>query len=425
MAGPVSISFRLALLVCFVICFVSCNANEISVEEFLEMKNYLRFINRPGEKTIETEEGDIFDCVDINKQPAFDHPALRNQTVHMEPASIPDWVNAEPSEYITMKTGRADRGCPMGTVPIKRVQMEDLLKAGSVSNLMNKYGRSGYSPDRLKVTQHKYAVESMSGLAGGVYKGTQVTINLWKPQVKSTEIFSLAQLWVTNGPSNTINTIEAGWNVYPGLYGGDSSTHLFIYWTADGYHGTGCYNLQCPGFVQVSSTITPGMSLRTISTYGGNQVDMTLLAFWDEGTTSWWLGYYGTNGGNVNWVGYWPGKLFKTLVKTANRIDWGGEVVGDSTRTFPQMGSGHFPSEGYRKAAYMKKIMYVDPNLVLRDIPTNVRKSETCPSGYKLQDMGTGSSDFRRYFFYGGPGGRCTTTSEEAGTTTCMEEESE
>ncbi|KAG9440837.1 hypothetical protein H6P81_021002 [Aristolochia fimbriata] len=389
------------------------------------MKNYLKYINRPGVKTFETEDGGIVDCVDINEQPAFDHPDLRNHTVYMKPASIPDWIKVKTSDCVEMETN-LEGGCPVGTVPIRRVKMEELIKAGSVSNLMNKYGKSGYNPNQLKATQHQYAVESMSGQAGGVYKGTQVAINLWNPAVKTTEIFSLAQLWVTNGPSATINTIEAGWNVYPGLYG-DSKTHLFVYWTADGYKRTGCYNLKCSGFVQVSRTIYPGMSFSAVSSYGGTQVEMTLLAFWDEGTKNWWLGYYGNGGGNVIWVGYWPGSLFKTLVRTANRVDWGGEVVGDSTRTFPPMGSGHFPSEGYSKAAYMRKIYYVDPNLVLRDIPTNLRKIETCPSRYKLQDMGTGSAAFRRYFFYGGPGGRCSgsATSEEPWTADFMKDASE
>jgi hypothetical protein len=28
-----------------------------------------------------SEDGDIIDCVDIYKQPAFDHPALKNHTI--------------------------------------------------------------------------------------------------------------------------------------------------------------------------------------------------------------------------------------------------------------------------------------------------------------------------------------------------------
>ena len=37
------------------------------------------------EKTylIQSPDGDIIDCVDINKQPAFDHPLLKNHTIQV------------------------------------------------------------------------------------------------------------------------------------------------------------------------------------------------------------------------------------------------------------------------------------------------------------------------------------------------------
>ncbi|XP_068655252.1 protein neprosin-like [Aristolochia californica] len=427
MAGPVGSRLHVALSVWIAICLaVFCKASEISYEDYVEMNNYLEYINRPAVTTIETEDGDIFDCVDIYKQPALDHPALRDHIIQMEPASVPDGINIEPSSYITMKTGLPDGGCPVGTVPIIRMQMEELLKAGSVSNLMNKYGRSGYSPDQLKVADHQYATASLTTQAGGSYKGTQVSINVWNPPVKRGETFSLAQLWVVNGQGQNLNTIEAGWNVYPGLYG-DSATHLFVYWTADNYKKTGCYNLKCAGFVQVSRTITPGMRLPKISKSGGTQEDISLRVFWDEGTKRWWLGYHETQSSTFINVGYWPGSLFKALVRFSNRIDWGGEVVGDTTGTYPPMGSGRFPAEGFRKAAYFKQIKYIDRNLTLRNAPNNIAKLQTRPKCYKIEDKGTGSAQFGRYFFFGGPGGRCAraVTSEKPRTTTCVEDASE
>lgn len=32
---------------------------------------------------LQTEDGNIFDCVDIYKQPAFDHPLLKNHTIQV------------------------------------------------------------------------------------------------------------------------------------------------------------------------------------------------------------------------------------------------------------------------------------------------------------------------------------------------------
>ncbi|KAG9440843.1 hypothetical protein H6P81_021008 [Aristolochia fimbriata] len=391
--GRVHVALRIWIAVCLV---VFGKATEISYEEYLEMKNYLDYINRPAVTTIETEDGDIFDCVDIYKQPALDHPELRNHVIQMEPTALPDddgMSSVEHESFIAMKTGLPDGGCPVGTVPIKRVQMEELLRAGSVSNFMNKYGRSGYSPDQLKATEHLYASASLTTQAGGSYRGTQVAINVWNPRVKQGETFSLAQLWVVNGAGQNLNTIEAGWNVYPGIYG-DSATHLFVYWTADNYKKTGCYNLKCAGFVQVSRTVTPGMKLPKISKYNGTQEDITLYVFLDQRTKNWWLLYRETGSSAFVNVGYWPASLFKALKTSANRIDWGGEVVGDTTRTFPQMGSGRFPSQGYRKAAYMKLIKYVDRTSTLRNIPGNIGKTQSRPNCYKIEDKGTGSAQF-------------------------------
>ncbi|KAJ1430343.1 hypothetical protein SESBI_07834 [Sesbania bispinosa] len=50
-----------------------------SLEKEIEAK--LKLLNKPAIRTIKSEDGDIIDCVDIYKQPAFDHPALKNHTV--------------------------------------------------------------------------------------------------------------------------------------------------------------------------------------------------------------------------------------------------------------------------------------------------------------------------------------------------------
>lgn len=55
----------------------------------------------------------------------------------------------------------------------------------------------------------QYAIGTMSG---GKYLGAQAYLNVWKPEVVDDE-FSLAQIWVTAGPHEEVNTVEAGWMV--------------------------------------------------------------------------------------------------------------------------------------------------------------------------------------------------------------------
>lgn len=55
-------------------------------------------------------------------------------------------------------------------------------------------------------------------------------------------------------------------------------------------------------------------------------------------------------------IGYWPSGLFEFIRYKGDFAFWGGQVEGPTASSnSPQMGSGHFASEGYGKAAFIKK----------------------------------------------------------------------
>ncbi|XP_077251410.1 uncharacterized protein LOC143890576 [Tasmannia lanceolata] len=113
----------------------------LSKEEDLEIERQLKIINKPAVKTIKTEYGQIFSCVDINKQPAFDHPLLMNHTIQMGPGSLPK-VNRDKQASLlglSLEIGFKDGGCPRGTVPIRRITKEDLIWAKSSQNFGKVY----------------------------------------------------------------------------------------------------------------------------------------------------------------------------------------------------------------------------------------------------------------------------------------------
>ena len=45
---------------------------------------------------------------------------------------------------------------------------------------------------------------------------------------------------------------------------------------SDGYKNTGCYNLECPGFVQTNSQFALGSILTPVSSYNGPQVNIVI-----------------------------------------------------------------------------------------------------------------------------------------------------
>lgn len=69
---------------------------------------------------LQTKYGDTIDCVDIYKQPAFDHPLLKDHKIQLKPEKVHE---NEKSSSILPEVGP----CPDGTVPIVRARKEDLL----------------------------------------------------------------------------------------------------------------------------------------------------------------------------------------------------------------------------------------------------------------------------------------------------------
>ncbi|CAL4990958.1 unnamed protein product [Urochloa decumbens] len=368
-----------------------------------QVQSLLRRLNKPSLASIQSPDGDIIDCVHISKQPAFDHPLLKNHTIQMRPSYHPGGLYDElnfTTRPITQIWHQNGSKCPENTIPIRRTKEEDVLRTSSIKmygkktpGSIPKFVSIDY-PDASATIGHLHAVASASG--DNNYYGTKTTINLWQPTIEGNG-FSLAQLWITGGSyqGNDLNTIEAGWQVYPGQYH-DSNTRLFIYWTRDAYHQTGCYNLNCPGFIQTNNQIAIGSSISPVSLFGGPQHDIDILIWKDPKGGNWWLQV----GSDV--LGYWPSSIFSYLSDSASTIQWGGEVYSpDAGQTSTQMGSGHFPEEGFSKASYIKNIQVVDSSNSLK-LPNGVGLIAERPSCYSVQNGS--SSDWGTYIFYGGPG---------------------
>ncbi|KAL0666053.1 hypothetical protein Bca4012_028757 [Brassica carinata] len=346
------VGFTVALMVIGVIISPCVHGNEFSDHKEIEVERLLKRLNKHALISIKSEDGDIIDCVPIHSQLAFDHPLLKNHNIQA-------WH----------KKGI----CPENTVSIRRIKKEDILRSNFIENFGKKmtpgillYGSSSV---------HEYAVMNCKK---GKYFGTKFALNIWKPKVQVPNEFSLAQTWLSSGVGTNLNTIEAGFQ-------------------ADNYQKTGCYNTNCPGFVQTSNRITVGGTFKSVSKYDGIQIAV-LVMIWKDGDY-WWLQI------NKELVGYWPAKLFSSLGKGATEVLWGGEIVNEKTggkHTSTDMGSGHFADEGHRKASYFRNIMTVDKTNTLRE-PQGVYPTVTNDNCYNIKEGRNGTS-WGFNFFYGGPG---------------------
>ncbi|KAL5853472.1 hypothetical protein ACOSQ3_008590 [Xanthoceras sorbifolium] len=381
----------------------------------------LKLLKKPAVKSIKSEDGDIIDCIDIHKQPAFDHPALRNHKIQMRPSfDLPtekiDTRN-ESSQPVIFQTWQKSGSCPKGTVPIRRIRKQDLLRAASsVEQLGTKPPKfpsasnktetknslsTDFNSTKLQILQTINRSTAFLVTVGYNYLGAQGDINVWNPKVDLPDDYTTAQIWLKSGPGDNFESVEAGWVVNPKLYG-DRKTRLFAYWTKDSYKTTGCFDLTCSGFVQTGTQVALGAALYPWSSSGGPQYQVTFGIFLDPKTGNWWL----KSGPNNIVIGYWPKNLFGYLSHSATMVQWGGEVysqnVKKSPHTWTQMGSGSFAEFLETSACFIKHVRIMDNSLQLK-YPQWVGTGADEENCYTAHNYVQGYT-VEPVFFFGGPG---------------------
>ena len=118
---------------------------------------------------------------------------------------------------------------------------------------------------------------------------------------------------------------------------------------------------------------------------------------------NWWL-VLGRDLIASNLIGYWPSHLFQYLGNHANLIKFGGQVLqsdGPGAHTSTQMGSGHFASEAYGKASFVRNMELVDKENHFIPMSDESLYSER-PECYNVQ---SGYNEaWGNYIYFGGPG---------------------
>nr|XP_023928035.1 uncharacterized protein LOC112039393 [Quercus suber] len=163
--------------------------------------------------------------------------------------------------------------------------------------------------------------------------------------------------------------MEAGWTVAPG-----------------------CVNAAC-GFVQVSRKVAFGATIEPVSQYNGEQYETYMsirkLIYQDEQ------------------VRYWPANIFKEFGEYAVHINFGGKIYNSEPggiHTSTQMGSGHFLSEGYGRACFIRNIRYSNKNgNFVSPKPSAFQQLVKKPMCYDLY-LSAGKDNYGTHIFFGVPG---------------------
>ncbi|KAI8569538.1 hypothetical protein RHMOL_Rhmol02G0286300 [Rhododendron molle] len=363
--------------------------------EDLELENQLKLMNKPAVKTIKVYiyrsiasffnyrvKRRIYDCVDFYKQPAFDHPLLKNHSFHfeMKPTSLPkrkrNQVSFEDEKPVHI--GLIGGGCPVGTVPIRRVTKEDLIRERNASEVMS------FANDQT-LRAHYAVVRTRGGQ--NKFNGAGATLSLHNPRVSGRQ-YSAARVKLINGA----DSIEVGWRVDPTLYG-DSKTRGFIRLDAGQSH---CFNARCPAFVLVRSDIPLDLVYPQISFPGKAVYEVQLYIDRDLANGNWWL----LMGHDNTQVGFWPKRIFTGLAEMASYAVWGGEVFGPPGTPTPGLGNGAFPKFDTHNDSYFTNVEVIDGGG--RNI--DAYNTESFADDYnKYEVFDIGHSSLRHLVLYGGP----------------------
>lgn len=384
---------------------ISAESERAAADQLEEIRQYLtdRYARRAVLARTTTASGQEIDWVPVESQTA---DGVTEPPDVLAGDGSPDPDRASRPVPADLARDGAESG-PPGTVPLVRKRIDEIRPVGDLQDWLAKgpHRKRLAPPDATAFPAaaepvHKYAHAAQPVTCFG----TEGVINTWRPYVQWSNEFSLGQLWLVRGGGVGLQTVEVGAQTYKDLYG-DWEPHLFIFYTTNGYthmgDNLGGYNTDVDGWVQVSTTVYPGMNLAQ-SVSGGNQYDLALKVQLSAG--NWWVRV------GSEWMGYYPASLYSPagLRFQADNVDWGGEIVDDPANhpepTATWMGSGHFPPAGWQWAAYMRNLSYQADSAGslarLQGIP-----SVTNPASYNIAVDFGGTSTWGSNFYWGGPGG--------------------
>ncbi|KAF5192829.1 Nep-interacting protein [Thalictrum thalictroides] len=372
------------------------NGREIrSRDEYLELDRQTDLLNNSIIKTFQNKAGDIINCVDIHKQPAFAHPLLKNHKLQMRPSSTP---KGSVSKYT--RTARRGVKCPKGSVPIRRISDKDLIKAKS---FLESFGTSIHPSTAITPGKHVAIVRSKQDDPPLTYKGIFGTLQIYNPVVRIVNQSSTSQMWIENGN----NRLEVGWMVAPSLFG-DTLSHEFMYWTAG--PNKGCINLLCPGFIQTKNDYILGEAFERVSKYGDakHQASFSYQIHQDYKTGHWWVSIPALL--DTLYIGYWPKEIVPLLAGGASRVSWGGSTMGIPNGKSPEMGSGYFPDGDFLHGSYISFMMVADSDnywIFPEEPKYHMEVVADDTSCYNVKDYKNHEGTKMYSFNFGGPGGVC------------------
>ncbi|KAH0693030.1 hypothetical protein KY285_020127 [Solanum tuberosum] len=294
-----------------------------------------------------------------------------------------------------------DGGCPFGTIPVKRITKDDLIKLSRIPppedvTFDDEYyvsnNNSGPKGRYISSQGYKVAIARIPYNPSSKFAGIEMDTALYNPQVKGQQ-HSESRLKIRKGS----DILQVGWRVDPTLYGDIKTRFFLIHFQAGKIH---CFNTLCSVFVQVNYDVPLDSSfMDTISQRGGKHWGARMYIDRDL-AENWWL----LVSKNFTRVGFWPQSLFTDLKSFATNVDWGGVVYSPPGVPEPPMGSSYFPIEESAYDAYYSEVIIFNEKRKIIEVDKTITHIDN-PNMYKVEFIQLSCGAKHVYFvLYGGPG---------------------
>ena len=352
------------------------------------------------------EQGAVFDCIPVEQQ-----PALRGSDESItEPPDLPPLPSGDRDDDertarladLVLGPERTDlfgntMNCPEGSIPMRRVTLEDMTRFATVRDFMRKSPLGSGRPPRedepptVPVT-HRWA-HAYQNVANGGGQASLASGPLRSGPIRSSHFPSIG---TSAGAVRTCRRPSAaGRSTRPSM----ATPVLTCLPTGQPTTTPRPAATTCRApLVQIGTTFAPGMALGPVSVSGGAQYEIELAYWLADGR--WYLYFNGTQGSNV--IGYYPSAVPRWRAGQAGvrdrlrRRDHGDHQL-------PAHGQQRLREPGLERAAYHRAVGYWPPPGEAIINP-NLTASQPWPGCYTAQ-LQLYAAPWSETLWFGGPGG--------------------
>ncbi|KAF9591235.1 hypothetical protein IFM89_003186 [Coptis chinensis] len=327
----------------------------------------------------------------------------------MSPTSSPQRMSSETLSVDThlkiAKENLITVDCPEGTVPIRRIGKEDLIRAKTfsesyVTNVHQPTQITPLAPGEHAAILRSKGTKTVHGISGII--SLHNLSNLVKPGQTSS-----ARMWIeTRLGNNKVTSLQTGWMVrksFPQIlyvnFPFSTSQYFLI------LQNKGCFNLLCSNFVQIDRENPVDIVFNETSTYDEVPYVIPINIYQDKVTKNWWLQL----NNDVN-IGYWPSSSVPDMKNGASYVAWGGLAQGFTYVTSPPLGNSNKPDPDepdVKQVAYIRLLQISDSSYWLNISEDDVEVYADVFRCYEIGYMKYLGKAIGHEIVYGGPGGEC------------------